>query len=1058
MAEWQCGSCGGQNPEATRFCGHCGASVLAPVPERSDVDDVLRSFVSGQVADRLVQAGGRLTEERRLVTALFADLSGFTALSELLDAEELLEVIDPIVSALSDVVGRYGGFVEKFAGDALLALFGAPVSHEDDAMRALLVAGEMHRDLARLREQLGPEASGLTLHIGVNTGHGVARMIGSQVRLDYAVLGESVILAQRLESAAAPNETLVGESTYALTAQRFAFEAVGPLTVKGRTEPLPAWRLVSEREVSERASTGVLERSTPFIGRNRELRALDELLQKAGHGDGAMAMVYGEAGVGKSRLSETLRERAEARGFRWLEARCLSYGSGLAYWPLADLLRRVAGIRIDDPPAVAASRLGDALPVDRDLFVHLLGLARRSDDTTPTEPEAFRRALHPAIARWLRSIAAEGPLVLALEDAHWIDASSLSLLDELRRTLTGARVVLYVTARHDEPGAVEMLRPVTMPEDGPMPLVIRLEPLALEDTDTLASALLGAPAPSALTELLADRAGGNPFFIEEIVRSLRDTEAVFARDGHWMLRPGWEAELPATIEGVLSARLDALPPKAVEALQVAAVIGRRVRMPLLREVAEQPELEASLEQLVAAGLLHPSFDGREAAYVFHHALVVDAAYARLVRRRRRELHRRTAEVAERLFGSGDDVVELLARHLYLAHGGTKAVEYLVRAGERARRLHANDEAIVQYGRAIELAEHAETPAGLETRLPGLRLVLAELHETIGDYERAAELYTAVRDATNQVTAWRGIGSALRRLGRYRDALAMIDQGFAAVTDSDLRPLWLERGWSLSMSGAMESAVEAYRRGLGDDPPVDEITGQLLVELARTESAAGRSRKALDAITRALDVLERIDDPRGMAHALRVAGGIHQDFGDYDRAAETLRRGLALAERVGSVEEIGGCLVNLGLVERDREHWPEAIACDRRAIEEFERVGHASGRAIAYGNLAEKLALTGQIEEAEHYCARARDAAARIGHVMVAAGSIAVLGEIRLAQGRAEEALGLAEEAADRYLEADAGPSAGECYELAARAATALHDEARAAEYTERSRALIAAES
>src|SRR5919199_4935605 len=237
MATWSCAACGGENPDGMRFCGHCGSPAEAPAATAAatpqpDVSDALRSFVTGQVADRLVEAGGRLTEERRLVTALFADISGFTSLAERLDPEQLLEVIDPVVSALSNVVGRYEGFVEKFAGDALLALFGAPVSHEDDAERALVVATEMHRELARMCRDLGPEASGLTLHVGVNSGHGIARILGSEARMDYAVLGDSVILAQRLESAAPPGETYVSELTYKLAEHRFEFEPVGELTLK----------------------------------------------------------------------------------------------------------------------------------------------------------------------------------------------------------------------------------------------------------------------------------------------------------------------------------------------------------------------------------------------------------------------------------------------------------------------------------------------------------------------------------------------------------------------------------------------------------------------------------------------------------------------------------------------------------------------------------------------------------------------------------------------------------------------------------------------------------
>src|SRR5215211_7512637 len=434
MSGWTCGSCGKDNVPGTRYCGYCGV--------RADA--------------------AWAPEERRLITALFADLSGFTSLAERLDAEQLLEVIDPIVAALSAIVGRYDGYVEKYAGDAVLALFGAPVAHDDDSERALRAALEMHAELERICRGLPADQASLTLHVGVTSGHGIARMLGSSARMDYAVLGDSVILAQRLESAAPAGETYVGETTHRLTEHRFEFEPVGDLTLKGKSEPVPAWRLVGER-------TAAVSKGTRLVGRDRELEILEAAIA-----DNRVLAVAGEPGIGKSRLLAEARLRAEGRGMRWLQARCLSYGAGLAYWPYAELLRTV-----DDRPSSPY--------IDR-----LLGLAAELD----VEPEAYRRALHDEVTSWLRACAAEQPTVLAVEDVHWADESSLSLTSDLAASLDGVSLSVVLVARPE--GAERVL------EIAPLSQRLQVEPLGVGDVERLLAELL-AEVPLGTAERVHER-------------------------------------------------------------------------------------------------------------------------------------------------------------------------------------------------------------------------------------------------------------------------------------------------------------------------------------------------------------------------------------------------------------------------------------------------------------------------------------------------------------------------------------------------------------------------
>jgi adenylate cyclase len=1024
MSTWTCGSCSGANPEGTPFCGHCGAAAAAAAGSPTTAD-ALRSFVTASVADRIAEEGGQLGEERRLITALFADISGFTPLADRLDPEELLEVIDPVVSALSNVVGRFAGFVEKFAGDALLALFGAPVSHDDDAERALLVALEMHRELARIRETLGEEASGLTLHVGVNSGHGIARLIGSTVRTDYGVLGDSVILAQRLESAAPPGETYVSDATRRLTEARFEFEPAGELMLKGKAEPVVAWRLVGERVRAE-------PRRRSVFGRERELTVLETGIQRAAAGESATVAVVGEPGVGKSTLLDAANLRAAAIGLRWVSARCISYGAGLPYWPLADLLRREAGIDAETPSEIALARLGETLaapPEDVAVVAEFLGI--EGVGSTEAGPEAIRRRLQGALLEWFRALANPYGLVLAIEDLHWVDSSTAEVIAQVARS-EKCGILLLLSAR---PEAREFVESLGAEE-------LALGPLCPEDVAEVIAATLEGTPPQRLMNFVIDRAGGNPFFVEELVRALRDRGAVTHEDGRWTMRTGWDArELPPTVEEVLAARIDLLPHRAAAVLQSAAVIGRRIRTPLLCEVAGD-DAENELDRLIASGLLDRVGDD---VTEFHHALVQDVAYDRLLRRRKRELHARVAAAAERLYGSGDDTVDLLARHLYLA-GAENAFDYLLRAGRRAARLFANQEAILHLGRALELSTDDHE----------LQLELAGLHELVGGYEIALDLFTGVRDATGDVRAWRGLTATLRKRGDYERALAEANKAFHddRLRGSDLTPLWLEQAWTLSVAGHPGEAISVARAGLAAaGVKRTPFVGELLTQLARAESIAGNVDQAIDDGRSAHDLFDELGDTHGRALALRVLGDIYRLSGRLDEAATALQEGLALAEKVGSTEELGGCLINLGMVELERGDAPAAIALTERAVEEFERVDHGSGRAWGYSNLAWALASAGTFEGAGSRAEQSLAFSRSIGHTITIAESLDTMAYIALETGDCSRAADAAEEAAGVFLEMGMQPKAQEALQRAADAWERQGESERARTTRERAHSL-----
>lgn len=898
-----------------------------------------------------------MRSERRLVTALFADISGFSELTGRVDAEDLLEVIDPVVSALSNVVGRFGGVVEKYAGDAILALFGAPVAHDDDAARALRAADAMHRELAALVPGLGVTAAQLRLHIGVNSGHGIGRVMGSDVRLDYGVLGDVVVLAQRLEAAAPPGETYVGEATYELTRTQFELEPLGELAVKGKPDPVPAWRLVGVAQSETAPHPGASAKQ--LAGRTEELTALGDLVERLNEGQGGAGFVIGEAGSGKTMLCASIRRHAEAAGLEWLAARCLSYGGELAYWPFADLLRRLFGVEDGTAPEalplleeqLGKKGLSDTLP----FVAALCGL--EAAPATDLGAQSFQVRLHESVVAVLRAFASDKSTILHLDDLHWADGPTVELLRKLLQDCNDIPLLVLVSSRPEAVSLVDELAAV-VPDATRR---IELEPLGESAVRDIAAGVLGGPPSSLLAAELLERTRGNPFFVEEITRSLLESRELVKRAGEWHTRPGWEADqVPLTIEGILAARVDALGEPERDALELLSIIGRRADGDLARAV--NSEVDSALPALVTAGLLDPPEQPR---YVlsFHHPLIQQVVYARLLRRRRARLHTLVGEAAERLYGVDDTSVDLFARHFYLGEEPPKAYPYLVRAADRAERLFANEQALTHLRRALELIDAGPDQDHLTLRC-------ARLEEVIGRYTEALQLYRTVLKRAGDFRAALGEISTLRKLGEYDScdsAIARARTQYPEPMAAETAALALEEGWLLGLQGLNDQAVAVLEAGLTVIANQDrKLEAQMLVVLGRQLEYSERRSEALEAVSRARLLFEQAEDLPRLAMTLRVLGGIQHevatDDGERRHAAETLRQAQSLARRVGNAEEQAASSINLAVVLADLGEYEAALEADHQSLSGFLNAGLKAGVACAYCNLADHLGDLGRWQE------------------------------------------------------------------------------------------------
>jgi class 3 adenylate cyclase/predicted ATPase len=802
-----------------------------------------------------------LDGERKIVTALFADIQGSMDLMAELDPEEAEAVVAPALALMSDAVARYEGHVVQSTGDGVFALFGAPVAYEDHARRALHAALRMQDDMRRYAERLRLEkGTSLAIRVGLNSGEVVVRSTG---QADIVPTGHAIGLAQRMESLANPGCVVVSERTYALTNGYFDFQPLGPARVKGAPEPVELYQLVGVGSLRSRLERRAASGLSRFIGREPERATLEEALASAVGGAGGAVAVVGEAGVGKSRLCHELATVARERALV-LDAGCAPHGRAFSYLPVIELVRRYCEIRPDDDERRRREKVtGKVLALDRGLedalphLLALLGVADAAASLQQMAPEIRRQRTHQALLRlWLRE-SAERPLVMIVEDLHWLDGESESFLVELAGAVANAPILLLVNYRPDY-------------QEGWATARLRLDSLPPPDAEALVEALVGRDAAlTAVRDLVLARGEGNPFFIEEIVQDLVET-GMLAGDAIT------SARLPASVQDVLAARIDRLEPPAKGLLQTLAVVGRSVGAELVREVAGRPEdeLRRLLAALETADFLYEEASRAGTHYVFKHALTQEAASASLLGERRRRLHARVAQALERLYAAGlGDHYGVIAHH-YARSGDTpRAVDYLALAAEQAGARSANAEAERHLVTALEWL--ATLPGSSERDRQELLLQVrlgAVLVATRGYGAREAERAYARAEALCEA------------VGGTPELLTIL-HGLSAVS--------IEQGKLIRAAKLASTLLDRAARA-GDDALVMEAR-RLLGEIRFWHGEPYRAKRLLDEVVQAYDV------GRHRAHAVRYGEDpcvVAQGFLAVaawlcGRADDALRRGDAL---------------------------------------------------------------------------------------------------------------------------------------------------------------------
>jgi class 3 adenylate cyclase len=732
----RCPACGkSQRPQA-RFCDACGTPLASaastPTTDSSAAARPPASYTPRHLAERILIEGRALRGERKEVTVLFVDVQGSTALAGALDPEEFHAVMDGAFQIMLDAVHRWEGTVNQFTGDGIMALFGAPIAHEDHARRACHAALEIQRGFgeyaARLRREKG---FGIQVRLGLNSGPVVVGAIGDDLRMDYTAQGLTTNLAARMQQAADPGSILMAPPTARLVEGYFRVSALGALHVRGATEPVDAFALDGESTIVSRLQASLRRGVSPFRGREAELALLGEAWERAAAGRGDAICLVGEPGIGKSRLAYELQRHLGLP--QRIEGAAQAYARGAAYFAFRPLLRQLATLAPDDDLAAAREglhrRLWDLSPELAAFVPDVLPILGTSCETLAMLRDApadgRRDRVQDAVVAWMAAECRQAARLVLIEDVHWLDPSSEDLCRRLATAARGLPLLILMTSRL--PLAGSKLEVAGVRE-------VRLRSLGPEDIHALVDAQLDPyPARENLRRAVAERAQGNPFYAEELVRAFRERGDLVLAGGAYDLSEAAAAVVPPSLHALIAARIDRLPASARELIADAGVLGKRFLLAHLRALAPDERFEEDLAQLERRGLLDREAGGAIAVLSFHHVLNQEVVYGALLQADRKARHRRAAETIESLYrGRTEEVCDQLAHHWARSDRPVAALPHLVTAADGAVAIGANQEAISHLQGALELTAAHPDAAGASQR-DAIRLKLAGLHFVVGEH-------------------------------------------------------------------------------------------------------------------------------------------------------------------------------------------------------------------------------------------------------------------------------------------------------------------------------------
>jgi class 3 adenylate cyclase len=1075
-----CPGCGQANPPAQKFCGECGGSLTAAGPAPTPAPGLAPRFTAPDtytprhLAERILTSKASLEGERKQVTVLFADLKGSMELLADRDPEEARKLLDPVLEHMMEAVHRFEGTVNQVMGDGIMALFGAPLAHEDHAVRACYAALRMQESVKRYAEGIfRTYGVPVRIRVGLNSGEVVVRSIGSDLHMDYTAVGQTTHLAARMEQIADPGSILMAPATVLLAEGYVQLTSRGPVAVKGLAEPVEVCELTGVSATRSRLQAAATRGLSRFVGRDAEMEALHRALDHAKQGRGQVVAIVGDPGVGKSRLVFELTHSHRVAGWTVLEAGSVSYGKATSYLPVIDLLKGYFKIHDRDTHRDIREKVtGKLLTLDeglRPILSPLLGLLDvpvEDQQWTALDPQQRRQRTLDGVKRLVLREAQVQPLLVVFEDLHWIDSETQALLEILVDSLPASRLLLLVNYRPEYSHGWGSKTYYTQ---------LRLDALPAETAEELLESLLGQDASvQPLKPLLAARTGGNPLFLEESVRGLVETHALAGERGAYRLTHPVEAiQVPATVQAILAARIDRLPPEGKALLQAAAVIGKDVPFALLKEIAETPEdrLRQGLAHLQAAEFVYETSLFPDLEYTFKHALTHEVAYGSVLQERRKALHARIVTAIERLYADRlDEQVEQLAHHAVRAELWERAAVHGERAGARAMARHAYVSATAHFEQALAAVTHLGDDARALALAIDLRLQLRAVLHARGDVARVSEVMTEAlalarklgdpqllaRALSGSATSLYLAGQPAKAAQLGREAVALLgdivdmDPRAAVVIRHVLSQCLLSLGDLVETRRHLEHNVMLFRNGLHIESShwAARVPAFSRVWLSWCLSEQGEFDTASDVAAEVTRITEGNPDPYVAGGRAWAIGLSRAACGHYQAAAEVVAPALDACKAGGVHTWIPPLGALLGYAQALHGRVVEGVALLQEAVARGPRENDVT-TALAYVWLGEALLVAGRLHEAAAVTRRALELSRQRQERGQEARALRCLGELEMRRGgdasvalsRHRDALAIANQTSMRPLVAHCHAGLAKLYRRTARSEQE-HDQAQ----------------